>query len=139
MHIVKDLKEFKRLLSNPNPNEVYGYVPNGYSHNISANLHSKITSIFEVNKNSLVYTDILEYYGPYLVPRVNPSFDAESMAKNGFKLNSPIFIKTDNPVGFDREDISEITLQLLQQVIGIHIPEFCFIWKDPLTETNTQS
>lgn len=136
MVIVKNLDEFRDIISRPNPNQIYGFIPFEYA--VSKNALEKINRIFEINKNCLVYTDILEEYHGYTVPRYNPSFDTD-IINRGFKLNSPIFVKTDNPLVFDRTDINEIILQLLQQVIGIHIPEFLFIWKGPHTETNIQS
>lgn len=138
MHIVKDLAELKKLLERPNPNEIYGFVPREFVPNTTANPYDKINKVFQHSKNCLVYTDVLEIYNDYYVPRFNPSFDV-GVIQRGFKLNSPFFIKTDKPLLFDREDINEIVLQLLQQIIGIHIAELAFIWKGPQTETNIQS
>lgn len=92
MHIVKDLAELKKLLERPNPNEIYGYVPKEFSYNTSINLHEKINNVFQHSKNCLIYTDVLEIYNNYYVPRFNPSFDV-NVIQRGFKLNSPFLLK----------------------------------------------
>jgi hypothetical protein len=134
MHIVKTIPEFLELLKRPNPNEIYGLVPDGYKVlNIKL-----ITDVFQTRINTVLYGDISETHGPYKVIRHNPSFD-EEVLRRGFMLNSPLFVRTQNPMFSDRENINELALQLLQQAIGKHIPQVIFAWNpDLLTETNTQ-
>lgn len=134
MHIVKTPQEFLNLLKNPNPNVIYGLVPDGYKV-----LNAKIIEdTFQTTINRVLYGDIRERHGEFDIVKYNPSFCPE-IIQFGFNLNSPIFVRTQIPLGGDRENISELLLQLLSQEIGIHIPEVIFSWNpDHLTETNTQ-
>lgn len=134
MHIVKTIKEFLDLLKNPNPNVIYGLVPEGFTV-----LNKKIIEdSFQTTINKVLYGDVKEIYKGYEVIRYNPSFCPDIIQK-GFNLNSPIFVRTQIPLTGDRENISELLLQLLSQEIGIHIPKVIFSWNpDLLIETNTQ-
>ena len=125
---------FLELLKRPNPNEIYGLVPNEYKI-LNVKL---ITDTFQTRINTVLYGDVLETHGDYKVVRYNPSFD-EEVLRRGFLLNSPLFIRTQNPMFGDKENINELAIQLLQQAIGKHIPQVIFAWNpDPLIETNTQ-
>ncbi len=135
MHIVKTIPEFLELLKRPNPNEIYGLVPPEYKVlNIKL-----ITDTFQTAINTVLYGDVLETHGQYKHIRYNPSFDTEVL-RRGFMLNSPLFVRTQNPLFGDRDNINELALQLLQQAIGKHIPQVIFAWNqaDLLIETNTQ-
>lgn len=127
MHIVRHIEEFISYVSQPNPGEVYGLVPLDYRV-----LDMKpILEVFTRHTNCLVYTDILEVNNGLRLLRFNPSFNTY-LVMSGFVFNSPIFVKSERPLIVTTQSLHELTTQILQQIIGIHIPEPIIQWNRSL-------
>jgi hypothetical protein len=129
---IRQYDKFLDLLANPNPDEIYQLLPQGYKQiqDVQLNLN-----------NALIYADI--YVND--VPKLYMSFVPELLGGNEVFL-SPILIHTDKPIILDKKilenplPINIITRKLFEKMVGTHIPKILYKWKaDPVTEINTVS
>lgn len=122
MRIIRNIEEFKTAIQTPNPSEIYALIPLGYEV-----LSEEPAKILQNRMDCLVYGDIEISNGVESVFKFNPSFDPEIITK-GFALDSPIFLKTSKPLMSNQNELNHLVLDLLQQIIGIHIAEPIFKW-----------
>jgi hypothetical protein len=123
MYIIRDINEFKQAIQQPNPSQIYAFIPNDFEV-----LSEKPIQILNNEPNALVYGDVEILRGQLKIVKVNPSFDV-SVIRRGFALDSPIFLRTSKPLFAQSTELNYLILELLQQVIGIHVPEPIFRWK----------
>lgn len=135
MRVIRDIAEFKSAIQNPDPNQIYALIPPGFEV-----LSKKPEEILDMESDCLVYGDVEITDGKKTLVKLNPSFDVDIITK-GFALDSPIFLRTSKPLMTQSTELNYIILELLQQIVGTHIAEPIFRWKQnfltgPVKETN---
>ncbi len=123
MHIIRDIEEFKHVIQRPNPNQIYAFIPMDFQV-----LSKRPEEILEMESDCLVYGDVEITDGQNTLVKHNPSFDVSVISK-GFALDSPIFLKTSKPLYAQGTELNYVILELLQQIVGTHIAEPIFRWK----------
>ncbi len=135
MHVIRDIEEFKHVIKHPNPDQIYALIPVDYEV-----LSNKPEEILNMVSDCLVYGDVEITDGKNTLVKYNPSFDVSIIAR-GFALDSPIFLRTNKPLHAKGTELNYVILELLQQIVGTHIAEPIFRWKqnfytDQASETN---
>jgi hypothetical protein len=122
MYIVKTVAELAENLRQPNPNVIYCYLPDGYV--LTSN---KAEEIFGTMSDVMVYGDVEITDGKNSAIKFNPSFDTSIIIRR-IPLDSPLFIRTNRPIHINCNSLNEAALQILSQIVGLHIPEIIARW-----------
>ncbi len=130
IHILKNYEQFIDVLANPNPQEIYHLIPEGYA--ALGNINIAALS------NAVLYSDLL-LNG---IPKLYPSFTPE-MLNSGEVFLSPLIINTNKPLILDKgilnnpHPIHHISVAIFQRMIGTHIPQILYQWNHaPQEEKN---
>jgi hypothetical protein len=123
MRIIRTVPEFKQALTNPDSNEIYGLIPDSYEI-----VKQGVEEILGGESDCLVYGDVEITNGQDSIIKFNPSFDI-GVINRQFHLTSPIYLKTSRPITLKSDEFNQLVIELLHHVVGIHIPETIFRWK----------
>lgn len=116
------LDELLSRIRQPNPAELYIFIPEGFKLKFGA--EQKIFKIFEHERNCLVYGDIEIRRNNKIIQQFYPSYDSQL----NLAIMSPIFINTLHPININGS-LQEVFNLLLKHIFALHIPDILFEWQ----------
>lgn len=112
--------ELVQRIGNPNPEEIYIFVPPNFKPKTLA--ENQILHILNTRKNCIVYSDIEVQKGDLIIPQLYPSYNID----HNILALLPIYINAQNPISINTNNPAEIFSIISKQILGIHIPEILF-------------